>query len=92
MTKEDFLNDGWKPQQCKIGTLYFKDCFFARVLNDGKVSVSSVHDDMHTLAIVETKEEIDNTIKNFYRDVILELENKLETIKKDFFEKYGESI
>ena len=92
MTKEDLIDDGWMPQDCKIGTLYFKENFFARLLDDGKISLFSIYEDMYPFAVVSDKNDFDKAIKGFYYDRISKLENKVKRLKEDFFEKYGESI
>ena len=91
MTKEDLINAGYKPQACKIGTLYFKDGFFCRLHAD-KCIFYSTSDDMTPLGTVDTIEEITELEKKYYRDEIAALETKLELKKLLFEKRFGETL
>ena len=91
MTLQELLDNGYKPQQCKIGTLYFKDGFFCR-LNYDEVVYYSNSDDMHPLGLAKTFDEIKELEKKYYRDEIAALETKLELKKLLFEKRFGETL
>lgn len=91
MTNKELIDNGWSPQICKIGTLYFKGSFFCRLDKD-EVVFFSVRDDMNPLGRAKTFEEITNLEKNYYKSVIETLEAKLILAKADYKDKYGEEI
>lgn len=89
MTHEQLTLNGWKPELCKIDTLYFKDGYFCR-LKDGKITVYSVSDDMNPLGTAETFSEVRELQKNHELSVIQSLENTVKLLKMTFEKKYGE--
>lgn len=89
MTEQELIDKGWKPELCKIGTLYFKGNFFIRLDND-KALVFSNHDDMHPLGKAENYEGIIAIQKESDRKDILWLEANLSALKYTFEKKYGE--
>lgn len=89
MTHEQLTLNGWRPELCKIDTLYFKDGYFCR-LKDGKAIVFSVNDDMNPLGTAETFSEIRELQKNHELSVIQSLENTVKLLKMAFEAKYGE--
>ena len=91
MTKQELLDNGYKPQQCKIGTLYFKDGFFCR-LNYDEVVYYSNSDDMHPLGLAKTFDEIKELEKKHYKSVMERIETKLKLAKLDYKERYGEEV
>ena len=57
MTHEDLVNYGYKPEDCKIGTLYFKGNLFCRLDND-VATVRTIQDDMTDIGKASTIEEL----------------------------------
>ena len=66
MTKEDLTNYGYIPRECKVGTLYFKDCFFGKLDKDGVLDFRKTSDDMHTIGKVSTIKELKELEKQYY--------------------------
>lgn len=87
MTKEELKKDGWIPQICKIGTLYFKDDWFGRLNGDAFI-LYSIDDDMHPIGTALVKEELIALMRQYDKDKILKAEIYLETLKYHFKEKY----
>ena len=88
MTKEDLINAGYTPQNCKIGTLYFKGGFFCRLDKDEAVYFS-ISDDMNPLGRAKTLDDINELEKKFYKEEIEALEATLSFKKKLFAERFG---
>lgn len=91
MTLQELLDNGYKPQDCKIGTLYFKDGFFCRLHAD-KCIFYSISDDMTPLGTVNTIDEMTELEKKYYRDEIADLETMLELKKLLFEKRFGEKV
>ena len=66
MTKEDLINYGYTPRECKVGTLYFKDCFFGKLDKDGVLDFRKTSDDMNTIGKVSTIKELKELEKQYY--------------------------
>lgn len=66
MTKEDLINYGYTPRECKVGTLYFKDHFFGKLDKDGVLDFRKTSDDMHTIGKVSTIKELKELEKQYY--------------------------
>lgn len=90
MTQEDLVNDGWKPELCMIGTLYFKDAYFCKLNEENKVVLFHMSDDIKPLGIAETFEEIDKLRQTHELSEIVHLEFLLNKLKKDYLNKYSE--
>lgn len=57
MTEQELIEYGYKPEECKIGTLYFRSPFFIN-LKDGVARVYSINDDNNPLGEATTIEEV----------------------------------
>ena len=57
MTHEDLIKYGYKPEECKIGILYFKGNLFCKLDND-VASVRTIQDDMTEIGKASTIEEL----------------------------------
>jgi hypothetical protein len=88
MTREELIDDGWRPQACRVGTLYFKGDFFCRLDQDEAV-VFSLSDDMHPLGRVKTLQEIAVLREKSDLEEIKRLDRRLVMLKLLFKEKYG---
>lgn len=88
MTKEQLINDGWKPELCLIGTLYFKEDYFCRLDNDTAI-VFSKSNDMVPLGKAKTFDEIKNLQKTHEETSIALAELQLNIMKDLFMKKYG---
>lgn len=92
MTENELIADGWKPEICRIDTLYFKDGFFCRIReeeDEKDVAVFSEANDMTVLGFAKTIEEINEFKRLYYLNQIKDLEEKLKLAKEIYFEKYG---
>lgn len=91
MTKEELIQNGWEPRLCRIDTLYFKDSYFIRLIEE-TAKVYSVHDDMNPLGEAKTLEDIFNIKKEYERKYIKQQELIVEMLKKTFEIKYKEKV
>ena len=66
MKKKELVDNGWKPKDCKIGVLYFKEDFFCRFKDEDTILVFSIKDDMNPLGEAKTLDDIFE-IKKLYR-------------------------
>ena len=57
MTEQELIDYGYKPEECKIGTLYFKAGFFVR-LKDGVALLYRIRDDEKLCAEITTIDEL----------------------------------
>lgn len=89
MTREELINDGWKPQLCKVGTLFFKDGYFCRFTDDG-VLLYSTSNDRVPLGTVYTIKGIAELEKSEELNVIKSVSTNLGILKMRFKKKYGE--
>lgn len=92
MTDLELKTYGWTPQVCKIGTLYFRDNFFCRFINDDTVTVLSVKDDMYPLGRAKTIEELDNIQKEYDRKQLEGHKRKYEEMLHFYKSKYNEDF
>lgn len=92
MTEQELLDDGWKPELCKIGTLYFKDGFFCRFKELGKVIVFSVTDDMNQIGVAENVKHLEEVQKQYYKNIIKKLKINYEVTKEYYEKKYKEKL
>ena len=90
MNKQELVNNGWKPENCKIGTLFFKDGFFCRFRNNGNVFVFSANDDMNPLGEAETLDDIFELQKLSFKNDVTFYKNKYEAAKKYYEAMYNE--
>ena len=88
MTREELIDNGWRPQLCKVGTLYFKGGFFCR-LDEDEAVVFSLSDDMHPLGRAKTFDEISALREKSDLEDIKRLDRRLVMLKFLFKEKYG---
>ena len=88
MTEKELRENGWKPESCKIGTLYFKDVFFCR-LDGEKAIVFSANDDMNPLGTAETLDEIKEIQMQYELDRIHTMEERLVKARTYFENVYG---
>ncbi len=56
MTEKELIEFGYKPEQCKIGTLYFKGSIFV-ILNNNIADVREIGDDTASFGIATTLDE-----------------------------------
>ena len=68
MTEKDFVDDGWRPIDCKIGRMYFKGDFFARLVDDGIADIRAVTSDMYSLGTAKDMREVSELEKKWYKD------------------------
>ena len=59
MTEQELIEFGYKPEQCKIGTLYLKGSVFV-ILNNNIADVREVGDDTTSFGIATTLDELKN--------------------------------
>lgn len=95
MTKDDLIKDGWKPELCKIGTLYFKGDFFGHLKDDNFV-MFGIDDDMNPLGTAKTFEDIKQIKKEYDLNLIQSVKEKIQGLErylswltKRFEENYG---
>lgn len=91
MTKDDLVQSGWVPKECKIDTLYFRGPYFIRLVVD-TAQVYSVYDDMNTIGEAKTLDDIFNIQKTYERECIKKQEEYLVLLKTAFKIKYKENI
>lgn len=92
MTDLELKTYGWTPQVCKIGTLYFKDNFFCRFINDDTVTVMSTSNDMLPLGKATTLDELKNIQKEYDKEKIRETKRRLEELLQAYKINYNEDI
>ena len=95
MTKKELIKFGFEPEECRVGTLYFKGNFFCRKRGNafpGEYVIFHRSDDMSPLGTVRTTEEIVQIEKDYERASIKCLENAVREMKDDFEKKYGEKV
>lgn len=88
MTEKELIQFGYKPKQCKIGTLYFKGSIFVR-LNDNIADVREVVDDTNSFGTATTLDELKDIENKIYDDLIQKVENKINQyrIMIQYYEK-----
>lgn len=88
MTEEELIEFGYKPKQCKIGTLYFKGSIFVR-LNNSVADVREVADDTNSFGTATTLDELKCIENKIYDDLIHKVENKINQyrIMIQYYEK-----
>jgi hypothetical protein len=93
MTHEDLINRGYKPEDCLIGTLYFKGNLFCR-LDNGVASVRTVQDDMTDIGKASTIEELMKIEKDYLNALIGHTKEWATAILKlfDHYEKSNENL
>ena len=77
MTAKELIEFGYKPEQCKIGTLYFKGSVFV-ILNNNVADVREVGDDTNSFGTVTTLDELKSIENKIYDDLIQKVENKID--------------
>lgn len=88
MTKEELEKEGWVPQLCRVGTLFFKGNFFCRIKDD-KVIVFNVKYDMTPLGEAETFEDIKKIqMKSDLCEIAL-MSIQMGDMMKEFEKTYG---
>lgn len=92
MTKTELKENGWSPQACKIGTLFFKGNFFCRFINDDTVTVMSTSNDMLPLGKATTLDELKDIQKEYDKEKIREAKRRLEELLQDYKINYNEDI
>lgn len=92
MTKTELKENGWSPQACKIGTLFFKGNFFCRFINDDTVTVMSTSNDMLSLGKATTLDELKNIQKEYDKEKIREAKRRLEELLQAYKINYNEDI
>lgn len=88
MNKEELKKDGWTPQICKIGTLYFKDDWFGRFKED-KFILYSIDNDIVPLGEIKTIEDMKELMRKYDFERIYKVEQNLESLKMKYKETYG---
>lgn len=88
MTEKELIQFGYKPKQCKIGTLYFKGSIFVK-LNDNTADVREVVDDTNSFGTATTLDELKNIENKIYDDLIQKVEKKINQyrIMIQYYEK-----
>lgn len=76
MTEKELIQFGYKPKQCKIGTLYFKGSIFVR-LNDHIADVREIVDDTNSFGTATTLDELKDIENKIYDDLIQKVEKKI---------------
>ena len=77
MTDKELIEFGYKPEQCKIGTLYFKGSVVVR-LDNNIADVREVIDDTNRFGIATTIDELKLIENRIYDDLIQKVENKID--------------
>lgn len=88
MTAKELVEFGYKPEQCKIGTLYFKGSIFV-ILNNNIADVREVGDDTNSFGTATTLDELKHFENKIYEDLIQKVENKINQyrIMIQYYEK-----
>lgn len=88
MTEQELIQFGYKPEQCKIGTLYFKGSIFVK-LNNNVADVREVVDDTNSFGTAATLDELKHVENKIYDDLIQKIENKINQyrIMIQYYEK-----
>lgn len=88
MTVKELIEFGYKPEQCKIGTLYFKGSIFV-ILNNNIADVREVGDDTNSFGTATTLDELKYLENKIYEDLIQKVENKIDQyrIMIQYYEK-----
>lgn len=90
LTHDLLLLAGYTPEDCKIGTLYFKSGFFCRIKSDGTVDVRRNSDDMRSLGIAHSLNEIAKIEKEYFiklRQSHVAVIKQIDAIIKSYEEK-----
>lgn len=96
MTKEELIEMGFVPQQCKIGTLYFNKGLFCLLKTNGSVDIRSTANDMKSLGIANTKLDIIKIARGEVQSSITYHEDKIRELKEllkgydEYIENYTE--
>ena len=91
MTSQELIDNGWRPEECRVGTLYFKDRFFCHLKGD-RVKVFSKDDDMNCIGEAKTFDEIEEIEKEFLQNEIRIVEAALLMLKLQYKERFGENV
>lgn len=88
MTAKELIEFGYKLEQCKIGTLYFKGSIFI-ILNNNIADVREVGDDTNSFGTATTLDELKHLENKIYDDLIHKVENKINQyrIMIQYYEK-----
>lgn len=88
MTVKELIEFGYKPEQCKIGTLYFKGSIFV-ILNNNIADVREVGDDTNSFGTATTLDELEHIENKIYDDLIQKVEKKINQyrIMIQYYEK-----
>ena len=76
MTEKELIEFGYTPEECKIGTLYFKGSVVVR-LNDNISDVREVVDDTNSFGTATTLDELKCIENKIYDDLIQKVEKKI---------------
>lgn len=89
MSSDDLIKEGFKPQECRIGVLYFRDGFFCRFINDCEVLFFSSTDDMEPIGKAKTIQDIMELERKYYSDIVEYYEAKASYLRELYNRKYG---
>lgn len=89
MLSEELVNAGWNPENCRIGTLYFKEDFFCRIKDNGIVAVFRCNDDMNPIGYAGTLDDINSLMQKSDLAEITKAEILLDIMKSRYEKKYG---
>lgn len=77
MTEKELIEFGYKPEQCKIGILYFKGSVVVR-LDNNIADVREVIDYTNRFGVATTLDELKRIENRIYDDLIQKVENKID--------------
>lgn len=88
MTEQELIQFGYTPEQCKIGTLYFKGSVVVR-LDNHIADVREFIDDTTRFGTATTLDELKNIENKIYDDLIQKVEKKINQyrIMIQYYEK-----
>lgn len=89
MVEQELIGAGWKPRDCRIGTLYFNGDFFCRLKDDGIAVIFRCNDDMNPIGFAGTVEDIKPLMQKSDLAEITSFEATLNIMKVQYERKYG---
>ena len=92
MTNQELVDNGWKPRDCRVGTLYFNGDFFCRLKKDGIAVIYRCKDDMNPIGCAGTVEDILLLMEKSDLAEITLFEATLNLMKAQYERKYNKKF
>ena len=92
MTNQELIDNGWKPRDCRVGTLYFNGDFFCRLKKDGIAVVYRCKDDMNPIGCAGTVDDILPLMEKSDLAEITLFEATLNLMKAQYERKYNKKF